>query len=270
MNDIDIVRAFYDSMTESEWNRIAGKPEFLLTCRFLDRYIRPGDRVLDIGGGPGRYSLYLAARGCDVTLFDLASENIKFGEAKARELGLPLHTICGDARKVDTLTEGMYDHVLLMGPLYHLLEEADRVRAVDAACAVLKTGGVLFASFINMYAGMIYEMCHAPELAMPERQDEPEKNFKRCLLEGDSYAGDAFTRAFFIDQNAVLPFMSRFPLEKLHLFGQEGVCSPRAGELFTQPEEIYTAWIDFSEKVCEREELLSWAEHLMYVGRKTI
>jgi hypothetical protein len=61
MNEnIKIVQDFYNANSLGEWNRIAGRPEFLLTCRMLDRYIKPGDRVLDIGGGPGRYSLYLA------------------------------------------------------------------------------------------------------------------------------------------------------------------------------------------------------------------
>ena len=67
-----IIREHYDANVLSEWNRIANRPEFLLTCRMLDRYIKPGDSVLDIGGGPGRYSLYLAEKGCDVTLFDLS------------------------------------------------------------------------------------------------------------------------------------------------------------------------------------------------------
>ena len=73
-----IVQDFYDSQVEHEWNRIANRPEFLLTCRMLKRYIKPGDSVLDIGGGPGRYSTHLASRGCDVTLFDLSPENVKF------------------------------------------------------------------------------------------------------------------------------------------------------------------------------------------------
>ena len=68
MSATDIVKAYYNANVSGEWNRIAGRPEFLLTCRFLNRYIKSGDKVLDIGGGPGRYSLYLAGRGCDVTL----------------------------------------------------------------------------------------------------------------------------------------------------------------------------------------------------------
>ncbi|MGI6040557.1 MAG: SAM-dependent methyltransferase, partial [Eubacteriales bacterium] len=64
MDVTEIVRDYYNNTVEIEWNRIAGRPEFLITTRFIDRYALPGYDVLDIGGGPGRYSLYLAKKGC--------------------------------------------------------------------------------------------------------------------------------------------------------------------------------------------------------------
>jgi len=261
-----IVQDFYDASVENEWNRIPNRPEFLLTCRMLDRYIKPGESVLDIGGGPGRYSLYLAKKGCDVTLFDLSPENTKFGATQAASEGLPLKTITGDARNADMLTSELYDHVLLMGPMYHLLEEADRIQAMNAAVALLKPSGIIYVSFINSYSGIQYYMKNGPEFLMST--DPTEIEYQRMLLSKKSYAGDAFTRAFFIDQNEILPFMEKFPLKKLHLFGQEGVMSPLEDKLMSQPKEVVDAWLDFCEKLWDRYDLLSWAEHIMYVGEK--
>ena len=86
MESVKLVQNYYDADVEKEWERLEKHPfEFALTCRFLDRYLHPGDRVLDIGGGPGRYSLYLAKRGCQVTLLDLSAENVEFARRKARE-----------------------------------------------------------------------------------------------------------------------------------------------------------------------------------------
>jgi len=265
-NDTRIIRDYYDADVEQEWNRIAGCPEFLLTCRMLERYIKPGERVLDIGGGPGRYSLYLAGKGCDVTLFDLSAENTKFGAAQAAREGLSIETITGDARDADKLASGQYDHVLLMGPMYHLLEEADRVKAVNAAIKLLKSGGIIYVSFINSFAGMIYAMVQEPALIVSTNPVEIE--YRSQVLAQKSYAGDAFTRAFFIEQSEILPFMARFPLTKLHLFGQEGIMAPCEGNIMAQPKAVVDAWLDFSEKLWGRDEFLSWAEHLMYVGRK--
>ena len=264
MNEnIKIVQDFYNAQVENEWNRIANRPEFLLTCRMFDRYIKPGCKVLDIGGGPGRYSLYLAEKGCDATLFDLSPENVRFAGEKAVELNLPLKTVCGDAREADKLTDGQFDHVLLMGPMYHLLEETDRINAVNAALNLLKPNGVIFVSFINLVAVMIYYMKHPDAVSFPE-----EAIYIEHVVAQKTYEGKAFTEVIFREQSEILPFMSQFPLEKLHLFGQESIMSPCESNIMSQPKEIIDLWLDLCEKLWEREDLLSWSEHLMYVGRK--
>jgi len=261
---IKTVREYYNANVQSEWNRIDGRPEFLLTCRMLDRYIKPGDKVLDVGGGPGRYSLYLAEKGCDATLLDLSPENVAFAAERAAEQGLAVKAITGDARKADKMVDGQFDHVLIMGPLYHLLEESDRITAVNAALRLLRPGGILYASFINLFAGMIYFMKQAPGYIV----NDSETVFLNDVIERKSYAGDAFTKAVFTEQSEILPFMARFPLEKLHLFGQEGIISPCEGSIMSQSPEIVGAWLDICEGLWEREDLLNWSEHLMYVGRK--
>ena len=264
MDVTKIIKGYYDASVEAEWGRIDNRPEFLITCRYIRRYVKPGDSVLDIGGGPGRYSLWLAGMGCDVTLLDLSPENIRFAKAKAVEAGLSLRVAQGDARRADELVDGPFDHVLLMGPLYHLLEESGRIQAVDAGLRLLKPGGTLFASFINVFAGMIYAMKFAPEILL----DENETEFCQTVLADKSFAGMAFTQAFFISQKEVLPFMAQFPLEKLHLFGQEGITSPCESNLMSGSKEVADAWLDIAEKLAQREDLLSWSEHLMYVGRQ--
>jgi len=259
-----IVREHYNQSVEYEWSRIDGRPEFLLTCRMLDRYVKSGDKVLDIGGGPGRYTFYLAEKGCELTLFDLSEENIKFAKNRSNDLNLPINAVCGDAREVDKHVTGQFDHVLLMGPLYHLLDESDRVTAINAALSLLKPGGLLFATFISMSGGLVFMLREMPEQFV----DPHEERFLTPLVAGKSFAGSVFTQAFFINQNELLPFMEQFKLKKLHLFGQEGVLAPNEENFITQTPEVKEALLDISEKLYEKQEYLSWSEHLVYVGRK--
>ena len=75
---IRIVQEHYDSDVQYEWDRLKRHPfEFAITTKMMDRYIKPGDRILDIGGGPGRYSIYYAQKGCNITLVDLSEEKVK-------------------------------------------------------------------------------------------------------------------------------------------------------------------------------------------------
>ena len=235
-----VIRDYYDSTVEIEWNRVAGKPEFLLTCRMIDRYVRNGDSVLDIGGGPGQYSLYLAGKGCHVTLLDLSVKNTEFAEKQFACQGFAVNTIAGDARDADRLISGRFDHILLMGPMYHLLEEGDRVDAVNAALTLLKPGGIIFVSFINLFSGMIYAMRDKPDV-LSEQSENP---FIQAIIDNRNFAGFTFTHSYFALKDEILPFMTQFPLEKLHLFGQEGIIAPCEDKIMSQPKEIIDLWLE--------------------------
>lgn len=265
MDEKKMVKEFYDQDVEQEWGRLnRHRAEFEITTRFMDRYIKKGDKVLDVSGGPGRYSLYFAHKGCDVTLVDLSPKNVEFAKMKAEEQGVTFKAISGDACEVDTMVEGEYDHVFLMGALYHLQKEEDRVKAVNACLKLLKPGGNLYVSFISSVAGMIYLMKYEPEMVVDDSQEQFIDNF----IENDDFTGVGFTSNHFINPNKVLPFMEQFQLEKLHLFGQEGMVSPCENKIMELGEEVIKKWIDISYKVCEKEELLGLSEHLMYIGKK--
>jgi 2-polyprenyl-3-methyl-5-hydroxy-6-metoxy-1,4-benzoquinol methylase len=111
MCEIDTVRKYYNQNPEAEWNRLGGrKPEFEITMRHLRANLKPESRILDVGGGPGRYSFALAALSHRVTLFDLSEENIGFAKRKAAELNLPLEGyICGNAAALDKYISGRFD-----------------------------------------------------------------------------------------------------------------------------------------------------------------
>jgi len=260
-----VIKDYYNSKVEIEWEGIVGRPEFLLTCRFLDRYIKSGDKILDIGGGPGRYSLYMANKGCDVTLFDLSDENVKFALAQAKTQNIAINAVAGDARTADQDFSEQFDHILLMGPMYHLQVEADRIKAVNAALNLLKPGGILFVSFISSFAGVIYMMKNAPEMLA---STPAEVEFMNLVIEDKPFAGLGFTECNFERYKDILPFFMQFSLQKLHFFGQESILSLCEENIMSQPEDVIKRWLDLGEKLCEREDFFSLSEHLMYIGRK--
>jgi SAM-dependent methyltransferase len=106
--------------------------------------------VADVGGGPGRYTLWLAGRGYRVEHRDLFPLHVDQLRADAAGHHL-VHTAVGDARQVD-LGDDTADAVLLLGPLYHLRQRRDRVRALVEARRVVRPGGPVFVAAISRWA----------------------------------------------------------------------------------------------------------------------
>ena len=265
---IDTVRQYYDSAPELEWDRLDANPfEFELTTYMMDRYIRPGQSILDIGGGPGRYSIHYAAKGCAVTLAELSAGNVALAEKKAAEAGVSIAAHAVNCLELDQLGLGQFDHVFLMGPLYHLQEQADQVAAVNTALKHLKPGGKLYVSFIPIFSGMIFDLQHSG-LICRDMEQPAVLRLLDDLETGEDYAGPGFTSVCMHHLRSILPFMEQFPLDKLHLFSQEGFLAPNKYQLLERDAAEVRAWVELAKRYLELPELLSWAEHIMYIGEK--
>ena len=89
------------------------------------------------------------------------------------------------------------------------------------------------------------------------------------LVQQKPFAGRAFTDAYFERHQNVLPFMAKFPLETLHFLSSESFFAPCSDRLYAAPEEVYQEWLSIGIRLCELPDALPFAEHLLYVGRKT-
>ncbi|NJP87863.1 class I SAM-dependent methyltransferase [Nonomuraea sp. FMUSA5-5] len=142
------VMAYYERGGElTRLRQGRGRLEYWRTRDVLRRTLPPAPaRVLDVGGGTGVHAEWLAAGGYDVEVVDPVPLHVE-------EAGkLPgVHSRLGDARALP-VPDGRADAVLLLGPLYHLPERADRVRALAEARRAVRAGGLVAAAFISRYA----------------------------------------------------------------------------------------------------------------------
>jgi SAM-dependent methyltransferase len=137
----------------ADWGRL----EFLRTRALLARFLPPAPAVvLDVGGGAGAYALPLAAEGYEVHLVDPMRLHVEQATAaSAAQPAAPLASVQqGDARDLP-FAAAVADAVLMLGPLYHLTEAADRARALREALRVLRPGGVLAAAAIMRFASTL-------------------------------------------------------------------------------------------------------------------
>src|SRR5262245_25511434 len=171
------ITRYYQEVPEEE--RLAAGPsqlEFARTKEIVLRYLPPlPATILDVGGAAGAYALWLAERGYQVHLIDpvprLVEEARRRSEASPNRIGT---CQVGDARDLP-FNDGVADGVLLLGPLYHLTDATERLRALREAHRVLRPGGVLLAAAISRYAsaldGLARDLFADPAFTAIVRQD---------------------------------------------------------------------------------------------------
>lgn len=143
----------YELGVESErlWRRGVGELVRLRTWDIFERFLPAAGRIADIGGGPGTHAMHLLDRGFEVVLVDPVPRLIE--QAKEATNGRA-RCLLGDARRLE-LDDESFDAVLLMGPLYHLPDPADRETALHEALRILRPGGRLVAEVITRHLWLL-------------------------------------------------------------------------------------------------------------------
>jgi SAM-dependent methyltransferase len=273
----DPVRAYYASLGEREWARLGnpddGALEFAITRHVLDRFLPPRARILDLGGGPGRYAIWLAQRGHRVVLADLSPELLDIARRKVgrAELGDGIEEITqADARDLSRWGDRSFDAALCLGPFYHLPEPDDRERAASELNRVLCPDGVVFVALMPRYAFL------RRTLAIPdERRRLAQPDFVARLLEDGVFVNDIpgrFTDGYGVRPDEVLPFFERHGFAKLAFLAAEGIAvnNQRALiDLAQSDPSTYRAALEIVIDTAVDPSILGMATHLLYVGRKS-
>lgn len=261
---------YYNRGREAErLQRATGKLEEARTRDILQRFLPPSGTVWDIGGGAGVYALWLAQLGYEVHLVDAVPLHIEQAQAASDEQ--PDHPLAsatvGDARKIDAPDE-CADAVLLLGPLYHLTEETDRIQALREAYRILKPNGVVFAAAISRFASLIDGLTRGflqddyfSELVAQDLENGQHRN-------PDNLPG-YFTTAYF-HQPAELPAevnAAGFRCEPLKMIEGPAGLIPDFDTVW-EDEKMRERIVNFLRQIETEPTLLGLGSHLMAVGHK--
>ena len=232
----------------------AARVEFLTTVRCIERYLRPGDRILDIGAGAGEYSLYFSRKGYEVSAVELSDANI----AAFRSRLTPEDKISLTQRNALDLSiygDASFDTVLLLGPLYHLHSKEDRLKCLEEAKRVCKPDGKLYLAFIS----------NDPVILTMQQAHHD------YLLEGD-YDKETFRLDDFPFVFDTLPhvraLLKEAGLRIVHEVASDGLSELLAGMIDRMDEESYQQYLRYHSYICEKPECIGLSNHLLYVCSK--
>ncbi|TVZ94269.1 methyltransferase family protein [Streptomyces sp. BK340] len=261
----EIVRFYSETIDEAD--RLAGtadgRLEMVRTQELLRRYLpEPPARILDVGGGPGAHARWLVEDGYAVHLVDPIPRHIEQAERTGASVEL------GDARQL-TAANASYDVVLVLGPLYHLLDRADRDQALAEAYRVLRPGGLLAAAGINRYASLF------EHTAFAHLHKEPmEKSISGILATQTHDGKKAFTSAYFHSGEQLRDEVAAAGFGGAEVYGVEGPAWSllAATERHTGESLIGSPMFDSALAAARMAEpypdLLAASSHLLAIGRR--
>ena len=237
-----------------------GKVEWLTTIRYIEKYLKPGMRILEIGAGTGKYSHFLAQKGYHVDAVELIEHNIEVFKQFTKE-NEPVTITQGNALHLSHINSDVYDITLLLGPMYHLYKTEDQLKALSEAIRVTKKDGIIFAAYCNsdmtMYQcflkkEMLYRQIAAGKINLDtfELLSEPEDVFQLYRKE---------------DIDAL---MSHFQVTRLHYVGTDMLSRLIKKTIDEMDEETYALYLRYHFAVCEREDLIGATNHMLDIFRK--
>jgi len=261
----DVVRHYYNENAEHEWLRLGNdRVEFAITMRALEEYLPPAPRrVLDIGGGPGRYAIELTRRDHDVTLADFSASELAIARSRAAEAGVAIRIVECDARDLSQFSDKIFDAVLMMGPLYHLLDAGDRAKAIAEAKRVLAPGGRYFAAYITRTAVLRFWAKYDPMRVADDRA-----RYEEHLGNGEVRDNFGFTDVYLAHPTEIAPVMEGAGFKTLDLIGCEGVISMIREKVNELTGDAWETWIDLNYMLAKDPSNHGGAEHLLYIGER--
>lgn len=233
-------------------------PEYLITMKYIEKYLTPDSKIIEIGAGTGRYSIALADRGYDVTAVELVPHNIDIMKKKVK----PEHNIKiynGNACDLSFIESDTYDIVLLLGPMYHLFTDEDRHKAISQAVRVAKSGGVIYSAYCNSDT-TIYKMFYKKKILYYVDKGLVDENYHALSTPNEIFA---LYRKPDIDL-----LMKDYPVKRLHFVGVDMLSYLHSNGLNRLNKREFEEYMKFLTNICEREDLVGFSQHMLDIFRK--
>ena len=251
MNEENLVKYYNKFNEDKRLNTKHGQIEFRTAIYYIDKYIKKNDKILDVGAGTGKYSIYYSTKGYDVTAVELVKHNLKVIEKNNKDI----KCILGNAIDLSKIPDNSYDITLLFGPMYHLISYEDKLKALMEAKRVTKKNGYIFISFcMNEYAVITHGFIDNNIISELDNK-RVNKDYKITPKEDDLYS--------FVRLEDINKLLSDSGLKREIILSQDGCTEYIKKSINKMDDKTLELFFDYHLKTCERHELLGSGRHVL-------
>lgn len=257
----DYLTEFYE-MNDEDSRLVSkhGMVEYITTMKYVKKYLQPGMRILEIGAATGRYSHALAQQGYQVDAVELLEHNIEI--FKRNTVKNETVTITqGNATNLSAFESGTYDITLLLGPMYHLFTNENKLKALSEAIRVTKKGGVVFTA---------YCMGDATVLSYGFIRGEIHNIIEKCMLNTETF--DTFSKPWDIFElyrkEDIDKLRAEFNVTQLHFIASDGYTNHMRETVDQMDDATYELYLKYHLATCERQDMIGYSHHTLDIFRK--
>lgn len=257
MAQINDLKAYYNKFNEDK--RLLsrhGQVEFTVTMHYIKTYLKQfaAPKIMEIGAGTGRYAVALADSGYDVTAVELLKNNL--GTLKAKKSTVKAYL--GNALDLQKFKSDSFDLTLLLGPMYHLATEEEKMQALNEAKRITKKDGYLFVAYLlNDYAVITYGFKAGHIALLKEACDDTYK------------IGDHPENLYSYYRLEDIDLLNKeCDLKRVKIIAPDGHSDYMRPVLNKMTAEEFAVFLDYQLKTCERKELLGMSSHALDILQK--
>lgn len=257
----NIICNFYSF--ENEDNRFSSKHgmvEYTVTLNYIDKYLRKGDRILEVGCGTGRYSLHYAHKGYRVDALELVQANLNILQKNT----LPtdnISAIQGNALNLSRYPNETFDITLLLGPMYHLFTNEDKLQCLNEAVRVTKNDGIIFVAYCQFDAAMIQTgfINNMYGFLVDNNLLDEDK----CLPISNPEGVFELYRKEQIDN-----LIQQLNVKRLHYVGTDMYSHYYKSQIDDMDDGLYKKYIKYTFTICENQSLVGLSNHTLDILQK--
>ena len=232
-----------------------GQVEYLTTMKYIHECLSQFDspNILEVGAGTGRYSVALAKDGYSVTAVELVKHNLDVLISKLDGTE-PITAIQGDALDLSSFRDQSFDLTMLLGPMYHLYTQEDKIKAMSEAVRVTKKGGYILVAYCMNEPTIIQYVFLGNNL------DE----VMNTLLTDDWHCKSEPKEIFELVRTEDISLLnSRFPLDRIKLVATDGAAHYLSDFIDNMDAKTFDKWMEYHFATCERQDLIGASNHTL-------
>ncbi len=258
MNEKNLINYYNKFNEDKRLTRRHGIIEYKTTMKYIHDYLTTMDnpKIIDIGAGTGAYSIPLAEEGFDVTAVELIKHNLMTLKRKNTKV----KSYLGNATDLHNFKDNSFNIVLLFGPMYHLITEEEKIKALKEAKRIVKKSGLILISYyMNEYAIITHGFI----------ENTIKEDIKNNLVDSFFHITPKETDLYsMVRLEDINRYKDTVNLKRIKILAQDGPTDYLRKVINKMDDETFDIYFKYHLSICEREELLGASSHVLDILQK--